>query len=86
MRRIVFCFALTLLAACRERPGTDPRLFAEWSKYLYGAVRAERVSPPVAARLYAYTTVGLYAGLAAADSSLMSLDGRLNGIPALRAP
>jgi hypothetical protein len=83
MRRIAFCFALTFLAACRERPGTDPRLFAEWSKYLYGAVRAERVSPPVAARLYAYTTVGLYAGLAAADSSLMSLDGRLNGIPAL---
>lgn len=83
MRRLLPCLALLSVAACRSRPGTDPRFFAQWTKYLYGAVRAERLSPPVASRLYAYTTIGLYAGLAAADTSLAPLDGRFNGIPAL---
>jgi hypothetical protein len=83
MRRFIPLLALSFVSACRQRPSTDPRLFDEWTKYLYGAVRAERLSPPVASRLYAYTTVGLYAGLAAADKSLPPLDGRLNGIPAL---
>src|SRR3954471_8321544 len=83
MRRLALCLALLLSAACRSRPATDPRFFAQWTRYLYGAVRAERLSPPVASRLYAYTSIGLYAGLAAADSSLPRLDGRLNGIPEL---
>jgi membrane-associated phospholipid phosphatase len=83
MRRLGPCLILVVAAACRERPTTDPHLFTEWSKNLYGAVRAERVSPPVASRLYAYASIGLYAGLAAADTSLPSLDGRFNGIPRL---
>lgn len=83
MRRLALCFAFLSAAACQSRPGTDPHFFAQWSKYLYGAVRAERLSPPVASRLYAYTTIGLYAGLAAADTSLPALDGRFNGIPML---
>ena len=83
MRRLVLCLFVLSTTACRSRPGTDPRFFAQWTKYLYGAVRAERLSPPVAARLYAYTTIGLYAGLAAADTSLAPLDERFNGIPVL---
>ena len=83
MRRLAPCLALALATGCRERPATDPKLFAEWTRNLYGAVRAERLSPPVASRLYAYTAVGLYAGLAAADSSLPRIDGRLNGLPEL---
>jgi hypothetical protein len=83
MRRLVLCLVVLSTTACRSRPGTDPRFFAQWTKYLYGAVRAERLSPPVASRLYAYTTIGLYAGLAAADTSLAPLDGRFNGIPTL---
>jgi hypothetical protein len=83
MRRIGLCLVLVFAVGCRERPKTDPRLFAEWTKYLYGAVRAERLSPPVASRLYAYASVGLYAGLAAGDRSLPALDERLNGLPKL---
>jgi hypothetical protein len=83
MRRLLLCTFLVGLAACRERPATDPQLFAQWTKYLYGAVRAERLSPPVASRLYAYTTIGLYAGLAAADPSVRPLAGQLNDIPQL---
>ena len=83
MRRLALLLPLALAAGCRERPGTDPKLFAQWTKYLYGAVRAERLSPPVASRLYAYSTIGLYAGLSAADNSMPSLEGKLNGIPKL---
>src|SRR5215203_200107 len=52
MRRLGLFAVLLSAAACRERPKTDPQLFAQWTKYLYGAVRAERLSPPVASRLY----------------------------------
>jgi hypothetical protein len=83
-RRILTTVILAAgVAGCRERPPTDPRMLAEWTKNLYGAVRAERLSPAVASRLYAYTSIGLYAGFAAAEPKLPSLDDRLNGIPKL---
>lgn len=85
MRRIITAVALVLsVAACSRRPPTDPRVISEWTRNLYGAVRVERLSPAVASRLYAYTSIGLYAGLAAAEpQQLPSLDDRLNGIPKL---
>jgi hypothetical protein len=55
-------------------------MVAEWMHSLYGAVRVERLSPPVASRLFAYATVGLYSGMAAANPALPRLDGRLNGL------
>jgi hypothetical protein len=58
-------------------------MLAEWTKVLYGAVRVERLSPAVASRLFAYSSIGLYAGLAAAEPSLPSLEDRLNGLPKL---
>src|SRR3954470_14031954 len=84
MRRSVCAAAFVLsIAGCSRPPATDPRVLAEWTKNLYGAVRVERLSPAVASRLYAYTSIGLYAGLAAAEPGLPSLDERLNGIPTL---
>ena len=53
---------------------------------LYGAVRVERLSPPVASRLFAYAGIGLYAGMASANPQLPSLSGRLNGFPDLPQP
>jgi hypothetical protein len=58
-------------------------MIAEWMHSLYGAVRVERLSPPVASRLFAYATVGLYSGMAAADAALPSLAGKLNGLTSL---
>ena len=72
-----------ILVGCSGRPATDPRLVAEWMRTLYGAVRVERLSPPVASRLFAYATTGLYAGMAAAEPALPLIEGRLNGLPAL---
>lgn len=50
---------------------------------MYGTIRVERMSPPVASRLMAYTTTALHAGLVAANPKLPSLDGVFNGFPSL---
>lgn len=76
------CSALTL-TACSRRTDTDPRLVSELVHTLYGAVRVERLSPPVASRLLAYAMTGLYSGMAAATPNLTSLAGHLNGLPEL---
>ena len=73
----------SLLAACGRPPATDPRMIAEWVHALYGAVRVERLSPPVASRLFAYASTGLYAGMAATNPKLPALDGKLNGLTSL---
>lgn len=52
----------------------------------YGLIRAERISPPVAARVLAYASVALYEGLATGNTSLRSLAGQLNGLDSLPRP
>jgi hypothetical protein len=71
------------LAACDRTPATDPRLVSEWMHTLYGVMRVERMSPPVASRLMGYATTALYAGLASTSETLPSLTGVFNGIPEL---
>src|SRR6185436_13478865 len=58
---------------------------SEWMHSLYGAIRVERLSPPVASRLMAYVTTALYSGLATSDRALPPLTGVLNGMPNLPA-
>jgi membrane-associated phospholipid phosphatase len=70
----------TGLAGCSRIPDTDPRLVSEWMHTLYGVVRAERISPPIASRFMAYAAVALYEGLAAAPSGSGSMAGTLNGL------
>ena len=41
-----------------------------WANALYGVMRVERLSPPVASRLSAYAMTALYAGIAAAHPAL----------------
>ncbi len=72
-----------ICSACRSAPDTDPRLVSEWMHTLYGAIRVERLSPPVASRLVAYATTALYSGLASMSVRMPSLNGVLNGIPEL---
>src|SRR5688500_10259179 len=52
-------------AACQQTPSADPRMVSEWMHTMYGAIRVERLSPPVASRLMAYASTALYSGLAA---------------------
>jgi len=58
-------------------------MVSEWMHTMYGVIRAERLSPPVASRLMAYSTVALYSGLAAVDHSLPSVAGSLGGLSEL---
>jgi membrane-associated phospholipid phosphatase len=78
--------AAALAAACSRAPDTDPRMVSEWMHTLYGAIRVERLSPPVASRLMGYVSTALYSGMAAGTSSMVPLDGLMNGFPALPKP
>jgi hypothetical protein len=73
--------AAALLTSCGA-PSADPRMVSEWMHALYGVVRIERLSPPVAARIMTYASAALYSGMAAANPKLKPVAG-LNGFPAL---
>lgn len=72
--------ALFASPACRTPDQGDPRMVSEWIHSLYGIVRAERLSPPVASRLFAYASVALHEGMASAIPGMPSLAGTLNGL------
>ena len=74
---------VTSASGCASRTQSDPAMVAAWVRALYGVVRVERLSPPVASRLTAYAATALYAGLASVDRDLPALTGTLNGIPEL---
>jgi membrane-associated phospholipid phosphatase len=61
-------------------------MVAEWLRLELAIVRAERVNPPLATRIAAYTAVALHEGLASdAALGVASLGGRLNGLEPLPA-
>lgn len=62
-----------LAGGCRGSATADPRLVSEWVHAWYGAIRVERLSPPVASRLSAYGTSAIYAGLSAVRPTLRPL-------------
>ncbi|MDQ3672864.1 MAG: hypothetical protein M3365_00585, partial [Gemmatimonadota bacterium] len=86
-RRVVRTIATALAAltanACGGEPQPDPHMVSEWMHTLYGAIRVERLSPPVASRIMAYATTALYAGLTSNDDDASSLVGVINGLEAL---
>ncbi|MES2177244.1 MAG: vanadium-dependent haloperoxidase [Gemmatimonadota bacterium] len=75
--------AVCLISACSRTREADPHMVSGWMHRLYGAIRAERLSPNVASRLSAYATGALYSGIAAATPGLPTLDGKLNGLATL---
>ncbi|MGH7569771.1 MAG: vanadium-dependent haloperoxidase [Gemmatimonadales bacterium] len=85
--RIIIAALLVSTACARSvPPPPDPQFVTEWMRNYYGLIRAERISPPVAARVLAYAAVGLYEGLATASPGIVSLAGRLNGLDSLPRP
>jgi len=66
---------LTLGATACSKSQTDPRMVSEWMHVLYGTVRVERLSPPVAARAMVYASSALYSGMAAAYPKLKPVAG-----------
>jgi len=83
----VAALAASALSGCGRRvPAADVGFVARWTATHYALARAERLSPPVAARVSAYLAVALYEGWAAFSDSLRSLGGQLNGLAALPRP
>ena len=74
------------LTACGNPPRTDPAMVSEWMRTLYGVVRTERLSPPIASRFMGYASVALYEGLAAGSPDMPSLAGVVNGLSAIPRP
>ena len=72
-----------LTIGCSRSAAPDTMMVSQWVRTWYGAVRVERLSPPIASRVLAYATTALYAGMAAADPSLPRVEGHLNGLAAL---
>ncbi len=85
MRTLSFAIAASLAAtaSCSKPATADPRMVSQWMHKLYGAIRAERLSPPVASRVMTYASTALYAGLVANDPTAPTLAGAMNGIPEL---
>ena len=80
-------YALATVTGCtRPVPPADAGFVAKWTATHYALARAERLSPPVAARTSAYAAIALYEGWAAFSDSLRSLGGQLNGLGPLPAP
>jgi membrane-associated phospholipid phosphatase len=74
---------VAFVAGCAKTPADDPRLVTEWMRTMYGVMRVERLSPPVASRMLGYVTSALYSGLAAGDARLPRLTGVMNDFPNL---
>lgn len=70
-------------------PAADPAgaaLVTDWLEAIDQAVQRDRLTPPVAARLYGYAGVALYEGLVPGDRTRRTLAGQLNGLPSLPRP
>ena len=75
------------LAGCRAPEPANPQLSAQWLRTSLAFVRSERLGPPVAARISAYSAIAMYEAYASdSRSSLRSLSGQLNGLSTLPAP
>lgn len=79
-RAMAAAFGVILSVGCSDTREPDPRMVSEWMHTLYGAIRVERLSPPVASRIMAYATTALYIGLTSAGDETHSLAGVMNGL------
>lgn len=73
--------AVATITGCRRTVPDDPGMVSDLTRTLYGVVRVERLSPPVAARLYAYASTALYLGMASADPARPDVKDLFNGLP-----
>lgn len=70
-----------------DRPPVDPQLVSQWMRTSLAFVRSERLGPPIASRISAYSALALYEGYAAdSRGTLQTLAGQLNGLSALPTP
>lgn len=83
MKKTLLLVPMLIAAACQRAPDADPRMISEIMHTMYGVLKVERLSPPVASRLMTYANSALYSGFATTDRTLRPLAGVLNGFPEL---
>ena len=88
---LIFCF--TCLGGCQTKLGNNDQPQANSPEYLHRSVKKltdviihDIFSPPVAARIYAYTSVAAYEALVPAYPNRRSLINQLNGLTAVAVP
>jgi len=93
MFRLLFVgmFCLLLFACKRENPNfqkdaADPAVFHASVKALTDVIVHDIFSPPVASRIYVYSSIGAYEAGRHSDSSYMSLTGQIKHLPELPQP
>jgi hypothetical protein len=82
-RSLLLIAVFTPAFACSRVPEPQPAMVTQWMHMLYGVVRAERASPPVGSRLFAYGAIALYSGFSQTDPTLPQIVGRFNGLESL---
>ncbi len=79
--------ARTRQEAVSPATSTFPSTFArQWMTNLANSVKGDGISPPVAARTYAYGAVGIYEAVVHGIPNGRSLAGQLNGLDSLPQP
>lgn len=91
MRRLVFL--LVMIAFSCNHQKTDYWIITSDPKYLHQAMKSitdrmvhDIFSPPVASRVYAYTSIAAYEALVPFSENYMSLAGQIEHFPAVPAP
>ncbi len=64
----------------------DGSYVAEWLHAVGDVVKLKRMSPPVASRAYAYTSIAYYEGVVNGMPGFVSTEGKLNGLSGIPAP
>jgi hypothetical protein len=94
MRTLTLLLLMTMVFSCRSRKETTQDLTAPADAgYVHESVRRmndiiiyEIFSPPVASRVYAYSTLAMYESGRWMDTSYPSLTAQLHGFPAMPKP
>ena len=79
-----------MLAGCTDtewrKRADDPAFLHSTLKAITDRIVFDIFSPPVASRIYAYTTIATYEAARHGDSTLVTLSGQLNGLGELPQP
>ena len=74
------------LGACGGPPALDQTQVKDWVDILYPLPKAERLSPPVSARMISYAGLAMYEALRHSEPGYPSFSGRVQGLGTIPEP
>lgn len=92
-RFIFIAVSILLLVSCSSTPTTEYKEKVKNAAFLHRSMKAitDRIvhdifSPPVASRIYTYSSVAAYEAIIPSDKNFKSLSGQLNGLDSIPQP